>query len=79
MDPKWYPTLVTALIAAAGWLINYGTFQQKLKDVAKDTADNKTDLDSHKKEIWPIVRATESDVARIEGRLDRGKGKGAHA
>lgn len=78
MDPKWMPALLTFLIAAAGWLVNYGTFQQKLNTTAEQGAKTQASLDKHKEEIWPVVRETERDVANIKGRLSA-KGRGANA
>ncbi len=78
MDPKWIPAVVTGLVALLGWAVNYGSFQQRLNNTAEMAAKTDRDLDQHKREIWPIVRKNETDLAVLGSRFDNPKGRGAH-
>lgn len=60
---KWAPTFVTALLTLIGWAFTYGTLVQAMKNTKEKVDKTASDLDEHKKEVWPRVTGLESDVA----------------
>ncbi len=65
---KWAPTIVTVIVMLLGWAFTWGTLTQAQKNTADKANKNESDLDLHKKEIWPRVTDLEADVAVLNDR-----------